>query len=115
MKKRKRNRHLDEPLDLGPCCACGESDPTVRNIVAMHRRAPVPGTGWGCFQCGLPMDGASYVLCDRCLAANAPPRFVIDGYLAKKKRLPIENLSPEPFVHNMRFHPEVQIDILDHR
>ncbi len=63
----------DEPPDLGPCCACGKSGPDVRNIMMLHVRAPVPGTGWGCFACKLPLNGAVAVLCDICLLTHAEP------------------------------------------
>ena len=32
----------DRFIDAGPCCCCGRGDMRVRNIVMMHRRAPVP-------------------------------------------------------------------------
>jgi hypothetical protein len=62
----------DEPLDLGSCCICGKEDETVRNLGMLSFRAPIPGTGWGCVQCGLPMDGAQVVICDEC--AEKQPR-----------------------------------------
>jgi hypothetical protein len=49
---------------LGPCCACERVGPRVRNWIMLHKRAVIAGHGWGCFVCGLPPDGASYVLCD---------------------------------------------------
>ncbi len=55
-----------EELDLGPCCAC-EKRAGVRSIFMLHYRCAIPGHGWGCVVCGLPSDGASYVLCDKCL------------------------------------------------
>lgn len=39
---------MSNDIDLGPCCGCGKLGPTVRTIVALALRAPVPGTGWGC-------------------------------------------------------------------
>jgi hypothetical protein len=89
--------------DLGPCCCCGGAL-RVRNIVMLNRRAPLLGTGWGCVVCGLPMDGAVYVACDRCLETSVRPREVISGYAASGLRAPIESLSPEPFDHRMEFH-----------
>jgi hypothetical protein len=95
---------LAEPApDIGPCCCCGGTE-NVRNIVLLSRRCSVPGTGWFCVVCGLPADGASYVACDRCLEADAPPREVILGYPNDRRREPIENLSPEPFEHDMTKH-----------
>ena len=94
---------MSDHHDLGPCCCCGGTR-RVRTIVMIHRRAPVPGRGWGCVVCGLPADGASYMACDRCLEAGARPREVISGYAASKQRAPIESLSPEPFEHRMEYH-----------
>ena len=54
---------MGDTPDLGPCCCCGGTE-RVRDIVMLSRKAPVPGTGWGCVVCGLPNDGASYVCCD---------------------------------------------------
>jgi hypothetical protein len=90
-------------LDFGPCCCCGGTQ-RVRNFVTLNRRAPVPGKGWGCVVCGLPLDGALYVVCDQCLETEARPREVIYGYPAEKRRAPIELLSPEPFKHRTEFH-----------
>ena len=47
------------PFDnLGSCCVCGVEGSRVRNIMMLHKRSLEPGKGWGCVQCGLPMDGA---------------------------------------------------------
>lgn len=56
--------------------------------------------------CDLPADGASYVACDRCLKNGTPAREVCRGYPLSREREPIENLSPEPFDHDMSKHPE---------
>ena len=59
---------------LGRCCACleeGTEGNPVRNLMMLDRLAPTPGTGWGCFVCGLPLDGAVAVLCERCVEAEA--------------------------------------------
>lgn len=89
----------DEP-DLGPCCACEKEDKTVRNIVMMDRRTSVPGTGWGCFVCGLPAEGASYVLCDSCLETGREPKYAICGYPVARKRVLISELPPGEFHHD---------------
>lgn len=98
-------------LNFGSCCACGRAGDSVRNLMMLDFTAPVPGTGWGCFQCGLPMDGATTVLCDDCLEAEAEIKFVIDGQPLEGKRLPIEEAraraGERPFNHNLNMHPEV--------
>jgi hypothetical protein len=81
---------------LGPCCNCGTTE-NVRNIVMLARRAPTPGSGWGCVVCGLPSDGAVAVMCDDCLEQE--PRAVCDGYPVAGKRVPIEQLAAEAFDH----------------
>jgi len=97
--------YMDMP-DLGACCACGRGDVLVRNIMMLDLRAPVPGTGWGCAQCGVPLDGALSVLCDACVATQQPSRFVVLGSLTDGKRVAIEEVT-EHFGHNMKRHPEV--------
>lgn len=52
-------------VDLGRCCGCGRHD-EVQTIGFLNRKCPLPGKGWGCLQCGLPRDGAQFVLCDGC-------------------------------------------------
>jgi hypothetical protein len=90
-----------------PCCACGKITPIAKNIILLDRRAPVPGTGWGCFICGLKADGAAAIICDDCLKAKAPIKFALSGYLHERKLIPIETLT-EPFSHDMSKHPEVE-------
>jgi hypothetical protein len=92
--------------DFGPCCCCGGDDGTVRNLIMIPRRAPIPGTGWGCVQCGLPMDGAYYVACDDCADIGRPPVAVCEGYPADKRRMPLFVLSEDVFDHDMSKHPE---------
>lgn len=93
--------------DLGPCCACERSAPevTVRNVLQLDQRAPVAGTGWGCFTCGLATDGAIAVLCDDCLEAKTPLRFVVSGWATAQGRA--DATAPvEPFGHIMERHRE---------
>ncbi len=91
---------------LGSCCSCGKKGRTVRNIICLHWRAPVPGTGWGCAQCNLPGDGAIAVLCDECLEKKREPKFVCSGYPGIDRRLPFEHLDKTPFDHDLSKHPE---------
>jgi hypothetical protein len=90
-------------FDLGPCCYCGNSGPTVRNLLMLPKRTVVPGTGWGCLICGLPADGALAVLCDTCLLRRKSPRFAIKGWLKNKDRILIDELT-EPFAHILSKH-----------
>jgi hypothetical protein len=101
-------------MDFGPCCACGKERPKWAedlpgswppNIIMLEQKAPTPGTGWGCVQCGLPLDGAVAGICDDCLNIGRPIRFAIDGFAKDKKRVPIESLTGE-HKHDMSKHPE---------
>jgi hypothetical protein len=47
---------MDNP-DLGPCCICEVESHRVRNIIMLDKEAPIPGRGWGCLACGLPLIG----------------------------------------------------------
>lgn len=89
-----------EQTDYGPCCACGLDSLLVRNFITLDCLAPVPGTGWGCFVCGLPQDGAMAIVCDACKEIGAPLRHVICGYPEDKQRSFKSDLLEEPFGHN---------------
>ena len=93
----------DDPIDLGACCACRRAGQTVRNIITLPVRAPVPGKGWGCMVCHLPSDGAVAVVCDACLEAGAPIIDVCHGYPKANMRTARASLH-EAFDHDMRFH-----------
>lgn len=91
-----------ETPSLGPCCACGRSDPEVwvRNIIMLQKKSQIPGHGWAWVVCGLPPDGATAVLCDECLGSDEPghplarePRFACRGLPATEGRIPIEDLT----------------------
>lgn len=96
--------------DFGPCCACGQKDPTVRNFVMLNKRLPHEvdhASAWGCFVCGLPFEGASAILCDACVETNAEVKYVVLGYVndGKEQRFPYADLT-EPFEHDLSKHPE---------
>lgn len=96
----------ENPPDLGPCCACGKTGPSVRNIYAYSLLAPEPGKGWGCLVCGLPPDGALAVVCEECHNSNAEVVDVCRGYPGDGDRVPKKSLSKVPFEHDMSRHPE---------
>ncbi|MFN8452453.1 MAG: hypothetical protein U0521_28580 [Anaerolineae bacterium] len=77
--------------------------PTVRNVMALPYRAPVDGTGWGCFVCGTPNDGAVAVICDSCLEHNVPIQQVCVGYPSENRRAPLATVT-EPFEHDASRH-----------
>jgi len=98
------DQQAEDTLDLGPCCACEKLGQDVRNVIILRRKGPTPGKGWGCLVCNLPLDGAVAVLCDGCLESEAKIRFVCAGFPAVDGRVPIEELDPEPFDHNLSLH-----------
>lgn len=88
------------------CCACGQQKRS-RNIVMLEQKGVTPGKGWGCFQCGLPMDGAIAAICDDCAEQGIPQiHFVYDGYVHDGKLIPIDELPQVRHEHNMALHPE---------
>jgi len=95
--------HDDDRIDLGACCACRQSGPTVRNVVCLPLRSPTPGFGWGCVVCGLPSDGAVAVVCDACLETNAPILDVCSGYPKENMRTARASLH-EAFDHDIVMH-----------
>ncbi len=101
-------------MDLGACCICEKNDATVVNVLAMHFRAPIDGTGWGCSQCKRPSNGALAVICDECMEKyegkiDTSLKFVIKGYPAKRKRIAIELVDTSiRFEHDMSQHKDVQ-------
>jgi hypothetical protein len=94
-----------ERIDLGPCCACGATGPSVRNIIMLDCKAPIAGTGWGCFQCGLASDGAVAVLCDRCLEEHREPVRAVAGYPKSGGRVPVASLTGR-HEHRLHLHNE---------
>lgn len=90
------------PESYGPCCSCGRRD--AMNIIQLVGRAPVPGTGWGCLVCDLPMDGAMAVLCQACLRNNLPIRFIVFGYVSHLQRFPYALMDKTDFQHDLDKH-----------
>ncbi|RCJ34623.1 hypothetical protein A6769_22095 [Nostoc punctiforme NIES-2108] len=93
----------EEPLDLGACCGCGTTNNSlVRNILTLHKKALVAGTGWECFICGIPANGAIAVVCDDCLAQLEEGKEVLKqavyGDVLDKQRCDIAQLT-EDFDH----------------
>jgi hypothetical protein len=106
----------NDSVDLGTCCECG-GEPTpdnpVRTLMLLDFKMPEDvGNGWGCFQCGLPMEGATAVICDACAesigaAGKIEPRYIMVGTETKCGRLAIDQIQPKiPHRHNMALHPE---------
>ena len=81
---------------LGSCCIC-QAETGARTIVMLPVKCVIPGHGWGCFVCGLPMDGASAVVCDVCAAGlgagTQALRFACSGFPGTDGRVPIETLT----------------------
>lgn len=80
----------------------------VRNLIMLDRRCAIPGHGWGCLVCGLPMDGAYAVLCDPCLERyrenDALLTTVCAGYPGSEGRVLVDALPPGVFEHDQAKH-----------
>lgn len=92
--------------ELGSCCGCGVTGRSVNTIVILGVRAPVAGTGWGCFACHLPLDGAVAVLCETCANDDSEIRFACVGWPYDNVRIERAQLT-EPFIHDAKNHPEL--------
>lgn len=95
----------DEPpedVDHGPCCVC-EGLSGVRNVLMLHKKAPMAGRGWGCVVCGLTCDGAIAIVCDTCI--DQPLKFACRGYPATDGRVAIDELTGT-HVHDLTRHSE---------
>ena len=99
--------------NFGPCCACGGTK-DVRNVLLLSMKAPVPGTGWGCYVCQLGQDGAVAVLCDACRQSGAQVQFACKGYLSCGERVPIAELGGLQ-EHDPKRHPEAQSVVMYHQ
>ncbi len=105
--------HRAAPIGWGSCCCCGQEKASVRNVIMLKNRSPIPGRGWGCVVCKVPRDGAVAVVCDRCMRKHdGEPvdiwlRWACRGYPATDGRIPFAELEGE-FDHDMSLHPEVE-------
>jgi hypothetical protein len=95
----------DDLPDLGPCCMC--EGPGSRNLIMLSRRGAIPGHGWGCVVCGLPLDGAYAVLCEACIIRwehdNSLLTVACRGWPGEG-RIPIAELPKGLFDHDMAKH-----------
>jgi hypothetical protein len=94
--------------DYGSCCACGKYN-NPRNIITLSVKAPVPGSGWGCMQCMMPMDGAVAIICDECKESQAEIQWVVYDKIWLNERVLLSTCT-EPFEHNVRYHPELNLN-----
>lgn len=93
-------------INFGACCFCGSEKLATCRLMCLDKKAPVPGTGWGCVLCRLPADGAFAVVCDECACKRKLlPTHAVSGWVGEKKRVSIVELKGE-HKHNPRFHPE---------
>jgi len=93
--------------EYGTCCVC-QSDMEMYNIIQLDYKVESE-SGWGCFKCGLPMQGAVAVVCDGCLDEHGNDiedqiRFLMDGV---KGRIPVPPVADRiPHEHDLSLHPE---------
>lgn len=95
-----------QPPDFGPCCQCGQPSETVLNFIFHPHRTAIAGTGWGCFICGLSMDGVIAVFCDTCVAGDElKTNWICLGHPASGQRMSVDLLDPEShFLHDLSKH-----------
>lgn len=97
---------VDMDVDLGLCCVCGERK--ADTVIMLPYKSPSPGKGWGCFQCGLPNDGAVAVVCGECFTGVGQKmpdiKYMVIGYPAENVRIPYEPDKLEPFDHDEKKH-----------
>ena len=105
-------------FDLGSCCICEVNDDTVRNAIQLDFKVFGSETCWGCFRCGLPMEGAVAALCDACFEKyrddpdmEAHITFLMD---TADRRIPVPPVAARvPHKHDLSKHPEVPDDYYD--
>jgi hypothetical protein len=100
---------MGDDVSLGPCCQC-EGSKDVRTIIMLDGLlAPISGRGHGCLQCGLPPNGAIFVLCDACCDMYETewftPKFACCGYPGTDGRIPYQELKSGNTDHDMSKHP----------
>lgn len=99
--------------DLGPCCIC-ESTKDVDNLLQLDFKVKSESC-WGCWQCGLPVEGAVAAVCDACMEKykddvdiETKLKFLMD---TAERRIPMPPVEERvPHVHDLSKHPEVEID-----
>lgn len=98
--------HIASNTKPGSCCVCREREAIymskVRFLLAIHRKAPVSGTGWGCIICGINGDGAIYVSCEICVSKR--PVEICVGPILNHERMPYEDLEPGHLNHDSEKH-----------
>lgn len=87
--------YIDSPSGpvLTTCCACGR-EVYCPFVVLIRRRAPSPGTGWGCLACRASLDGGITLLCRDCVNGGVRPWTMLDGPVPSPGRVPIRDLAP---------------------
>lgn len=100
--------------DLGVCAECGSTE-EVYNIIFLKFELPEEfhGKGWGCLMCGLPANGASTVVCNKCFELIRDRKKEITkykaGYPTENNIRDIGELS-KAFDHDLNKHPELSGD-----
>lgn len=99
------------------CCSCGktwhswsvEAPGTLRNLVSLHKLAPVPGTGWEHLAIDMPAIGAVALVCDDCLA-DKEIIWAWNGDLYAGRYIRVTELEPLPEIWEMRLAELVAIE-----
>ena len=97
--------------NYGSCCVCGNLQ-DVNNIFQLsYKVGSESESAWGCFGCGLPIEGAVAVVCDACIEKHGLDnidghiKFLMDG---REGRIPVPPVEKRvPHEHDLSLHPEV--------
>lgn len=93
--------------EYGTCCVC-ESEMETCGIIQLGYKVESE-SGWGCYQCGLPMEGAIAIVCGDCVDKHAETiedqiKYLMDG---KKGRFPVPPVEKRvTHEHDLSLHPE---------
>ena len=96
-------------FDYGTCCVCESviEDPI---LISLPFKVHVESESkWGCFQCGLPFEGAVAVICDACVdehGVNIEDK--IKFLMNNKERIPVPPVEIRiPHEHDYSLHSEI--------
>ena len=101
---------MDTFFDYGTCCICEQEieDPVLLSLsFKIHVESE---TKWGCYQCGLPNEGAVAVICDDCFDEDDVDfedkiKYLMNGGRGRIPVPPVEDRIPHEC--DLSLHPEV--------
>ena len=93
--------------EFGTCCVC-EGEMETCGLIQLDYKVESE-SGWGCVQCGLPMEGAVAVVCDACFTTHGDEivdqiKYLMNGKTERIPVPPVENRVTHE--HDLSLHPE---------